>query len=171
MTAGGERGRGAEAGRGGFPSLLAGMAPAQHELDQMRAHGEDAEPEPAPRAISEPRRISRHVADDRLRRRDVAAGNGGAADPVLPAFGKPERLAVGRNGNPVRIIQVTQQALRAVELCAARDQTAEVVVLHEIANPILALVLTAAVGHEDAAVSRGGNAGEALQRLDIYLTV
>ena len=144
---------------------LAEIVLAQNELDQMGAHREDAEPEPAACAISEPRRISRHVADDRLRRRDAGAGNRGAADPVPPAFGKPKRLAIGRNGNPVRIIQVTQQARRVVEPRPASDQTAEMALLHEIANPILALVPTAAVGHEDVAVGRGDNAGEALQRL------
>src|SRR6185437_12918296 len=103
-------------------------------------------------AVSESRRVSGHVADRRLRLADAATGNRGAADPVLPAFGEPERPAVGRNGDPVRIIQVPQQALRAVEPGATSDQAAEVTPLHEIANPILARVPAAAIGHEDAAV-------------------
>src|ERR1700680_5143134 len=49
MTAGGERGRNPEAGRDGLHHVLAEIILAQHELDQMRAHGEDAEPEPPPR--------------------------------------------------------------------------------------------------------------------------
>ena len=40
--------------------LLAEIVLAQHELDEMRAHGEDAEPEPAAAGPSEARGIARH---------------------------------------------------------------------------------------------------------------
>ena len=102
---------------------------------------------------------------DRLRRRRCRGRKWRAAEAVRPAFGEPERPAVGRNGDAVRIIQVPQQAPRAVERRRRTRPAGRVVLLHEIANPILARVPAAAVGHEDAAVGCGGNAGEAVQRL------
>ena len=47
IAAGGERGRDPEVRRDGPHHLVAEIVLAQHEFDQMRAHGEETEPEAA----------------------------------------------------------------------------------------------------------------------------
>ena len=131
----------------------------------MRAHREYTEPETACGRAGKASGIARHVAHHDPRLGDGPAGDRRLAQPVVPAFGKPQGLAVGRQSQAMRIMHPVQENLRAIERRPARDQATEVVLFHKVAQPVLRLVPGTAIGQEDGPVGRGDDVGQALQRL------
>src|SRR5450755_4201492 len=86
-------------------------------------------------------------------------------DAMAPAFGKPQRLFIPRNGETVGISEVTQQDGRPVKPWSTTDQPPQPVLLQKVGAPILGDVLDAAVAQENVAILRRSDAGQTVERL------
>src|SRR5262249_31189632 len=137
----------------GTHHLLAEIVFAQHELDEMRAHGKDTEPEAAGSRSGKPGRIAREVAVDHGDFADVATLQRRPAEAMVPAFGEPEAAAIRRDRQPMRIVEPIEQHPRLGKPRSAGDEAPHLVLLHEIDAPVLWHVPAAAVAGKDAAVA------------------
>src|SRR5665213_423079 len=103
----------------------------------MRAHGKEAEPEAAAACLGETSRIARQIAINRQHRPDRLPLQRSAAQAMIPALCKPERLLVLRDRQTIGIGEIAQQNRWSVEPRPATDQPSQIVLLHEISAPIL----------------------------------